>query len=92
MFEQIQIKLTGPICTCAEQNLSWSVSLNSQGWQASLTIACKICKTELRVPHEKFKAAFMLATPYPGKPKPDLEADRKMDGNVVQLYPDKQKS
>lgn len=89
MFKDITINLTGPICSCREQALSWWPDKDEKG-RPTLVLKCKTCATKLIVSNEKFIAGWSLDTPYPGKkkeepPKPKLEA---LDGGkVIQLNP-----
>lgn len=64
MFKRIDILLSGPICSCDEQNLSWAI-----GEGPSLFLNCKTCDTKLNVPNSKFVARFVLDKKYPGKTK-----------------------
>ena len=68
MFKWITVHLTGPICNCEEQNLSWSISDDKDN-QPQLSIECLTCKTVLTVPNEKFTACVDLDKPYPGNKK-----------------------
>jgi len=82
MFKNIYINLTGPICTCDEEKLSWFITYVevSEGLQASLGFQCQECKTRHIVGPGLFKARFVFDKPYPGrqtKPPPKT--------NVVQL-------
>ncbi len=67
MFKRIVIKLSGPICTCEVQDLSWALS-GGFGVKHSLVIQCNTCQTSLHVGPSKFVAAFDLEVDYPGKP------------------------
>lgn len=76
MFRLAQFHLDGPICSCEEQELSWSLFEDKTGF--GLRISCKTCETQLVIPYTKFKARFVLERPYPGKkqapaPKPDAK-------------------
>lgn len=88
MFNRIVIELDGPICSCEEMSLSWTVGreilTNPDGTMrdgAYLQVSCKTCATKLHVPNGKFVAAFQLKKGYPKKaepmpeppPKPKLE-------------------
>lgn len=64
MFKGIDIKLAGPICDCDEMSISWYI-ISGPG----LGIKCNTCQTELRIPHGKFRAGFVLEKSYPGKKK-----------------------
>jgi hypothetical protein len=64
MFKRLSINLTGPICTCKKQGLTWGITINPNGGHG-LEIACVECKTRLNVPNSKFVAAFNLDVPYP---------------------------
>lgn len=83
MFKRIEIKLAGPICNCDEQTLGWNIIFPGPG----LEINCKTCKVELRIPTEKFVAAFVLEKPYPGKTEKKIEAPKTelkvLDGGKV---------
>lgn len=68
MFVDITINLDSPLCNCDEQKLKWNTSADDK---ARLILWCETCKTELRIPREKFVAHFKLAKPYPGKKKPE---------------------
>lgn len=67
MFKRIDINLTGPICNCVEQNLSWNPYVDLEN-KFGLKIWCKTCNTVLTIPNSKFTASMKLDTPYPGKP------------------------
>jgi len=66
MFKRIEIRLTGPICDCEEENLSWAPSST-----VGLIIKCKTCQTILNIPHEKFVGRFIFDKSYPGKQVPN---------------------
>lgn len=74
----LTIHLPGPICSCAEQSLSWFIS----GTPLLLVVECKTCAVQLRVPYNGLKAGFKLATPYPKVPDTSPLPD-----NVVPLKP-----
>ena len=72
MFHKIEIKLSGPICNCDEENLAWGIVRDKNG-HSMLYIQCEECKTELLVPRKKFVASVQLDKPYPGKqPEPEV--------------------
>ncbi len=80
MFKRLTIELTGPICTCAEQKLTWGIVLHKKADGASahgLRVRCGTCLTVLEVPPAKFLACFSLDQKYPGtaapKPAPLIE-------------------
>jgi len=73
VFSRIQIQLTGPICDCDVQDLSWWISRDGDG-RSGLVVECNGCGCELRIPNKRFKACFQLDKPYPGR-----------KDNVVQL-------
>lgn len=88
MFERIDIRLAGPICSCEEQDLGWGIRLEDKG--AGLEITCRKCGTRLIVPHSKFGAAFVLRVPYPGAKsgtKVDGSSRHEADGKVIHLFP-----
>lgn len=91
MFICMDIHMTEPICDCLEQNLSWNVNSKDEKGRSTLTIVCETCGTELRIPYEKFRAAFKLKTAYPGKPKTDPK-NQPSAGEVVELRPNKVKN
>ena len=64
MFKKIQILLTGPICSCDKQDLSWGLG-HDGGGRSTLTITCKLCETGILVPNKKFVAGFTLDERYP---------------------------
>jgi hypothetical protein len=78
VFTNININLTGPICRCERQNLSWGLTHTESG-KHSLYVQCNDCKTELRVGPEHFKAGFRLDQPYPQGDKP------KQDAKILKL-------
>jgi hypothetical protein len=71
MFQRIVIELSGPICACDEQSLAWGIHQRGSGNGSGILITCKLCDTELVVPHSKFLAGFSLDTPYPDGKKKD---------------------
>jgi len=81
MFNRIVIELSGPICGCDEQDLSWNVPLDEDG-KTSLEITCRTCKSSLKVGSKYFKAAFKLDTPYV-----KVKTEKK-DAKILQLVPD----
>ena len=93
VFEKIVIKLSGPICTCHEQGLSWSVTRRQDGGRSALVVYCESCKTELHVPHEKFGAGFSLETPYPAtlEKRQNSSSDKEDDRPDLRVleFPDK---
>lgn len=70
LFKRIIIELSGPICTCPERDLAWSIRDDIKAGKVyrGLNITCKTCGTELQVSNDKFVAGWKLDTPYPGKP------------------------
>lgn len=68
MFKNITINLTGPICSCAKQNISFQIWINKSGFPG-LILVCKDCTTELVVPHSNFIGKFNLDNPYPADQK-----------------------
>jgi len=85
MFKKIVIQLDGPICTCENENLAWTVYLNKNETNCFLLIFCLTCQTKLEVPNKKFVACFELKKQYPkGVPpqnkseiNPETEKDQK---------------
>lgn len=84
MFQRITIQLTGPVCTCRAQKLSWNIRQDRNG-KPALIIGCNLCGTELYVPNKKFVAAFSLRNPYPAGAQSDDESE--LPDNVVKLFP-----
>ena len=87
MFESMNIYLTGPICGCNEQNLSWcpySYTEQDTGQTVyGLSLHCNTCNTVLRVGNKDFTARIILNTPYPGGGK---EKDvMKVKDNIIYL-------
>ena len=82
MFKNIYINLTGPICTCDEEKLSWFITHveGDNGLQSSLGLLCQNCKTRHIVGPTLFKARFVFDKPYPGKQAPNPQRT-----NIVQL-------
>lgn len=86
VFKNISINLTGPICSCEFEDLSWGPHPVENGY--GLTLSCIRCGTKLVVSREKFRALFSFDKGYPkprtAKPaadvveKKDVEADRFM--------------
>lgn len=73
MFKHVTIHLSGPICKCATENLSWGVHVDAPPAVLSaaaptaamaLVVTCNTCRTQLKVPQPEFTATFALATPY----------------------------
>ena len=59
VFKDITINLTGPICSCREQALSWWPDKDEKG-RPTLVLKCKTCATKLIVSNEKFIAGWSL--------------------------------
>ena len=59
---KFQIHLTGPICTCLKEDLSWFIRVD-QNKKPTLGIRCKTCETELVQPRSM--AEVFLEKPYP---------------------------
>lgn len=59
MFTGITIHLTGTLCACpnAKKNLGWRLLSDGSG-RSGLSLQCRKCGTELRIPHNKFVANF----------------------------------
>lgn len=69
-FRDITINLTGPICTCTEQAITWGIK-TVEGGYFNLYFTCRECKTHLNVPHKKLIAHYRFDTPYPAdRPRP----------------------
>lgn len=64
MFTKLTINLTGPICICDKEDLSWGICLEASG-QVGMDLECNFCHTILKVPYKKFLASFKLDNPYP---------------------------
>lgn len=60
MFKRIDIQLTGPICSCKQQKIEWSISLNRR-----LSLECLICGVALFIPYDAIGASITFDTPYP---------------------------
>ena len=86
MFKNITINLSGPLCSCAEASLTWSVGKDTKS-KSILSLRCSTCGTALVVPHNKFVAKFHLDKPYPGKSEKEPEDDKEkltvLDGGKV---------
>lgn len=76
MFVDITINLDSPLCNCDEQKLKWNTSMEEK---SRLILWCETCKTELRIPREKFVAHFKLGKPYPGKKKAEEPPKKKLE-------------
>lgn len=83
VFNGITIKLSGPICGCDVQNLSWTPTITDDGY--GLKLSCSTCNTELKIPRKQFRAGFQLDRPYPGKKPEKPEKPEKPDAKVLQL-------
>lgn len=90
MFRKIIIQLDGPICSCDEEKLQWTVgrALREENGVmlegAYLQVTCKTCKTKLHVPNEKFVASFELKKGYPRKRPEEPKEDPKPKLGVIQ--------
>lgn len=84
MFTRIKIMLTGPICSCAEEGLSWGIQADERG-QYGMYIQCTECKVRLSIPHKQFKAQFVLEQPYPGKPVEPTKLEVIDGGKVLDI-------
>lgn len=86
MFERITIHLTGPICSCPEQNLAWGPFLDEAPHMYGLWIQCITCRVQVRIPNKRFLARFVLSRAYPGKPRAKFEPEEQRKGVVVPLH------
>lgn len=77
MFKGCNIKLSGPICNCPEEDLGWHIR-HEDGNRHGLSIICRACKTELRIPYAKMTACFVLESPYPGVKKQEVAPGLKL--------------
>lgn len=85
MFKKIDIKLSGPICSCDEQSIAWGLPSDDKGL-VGLSLTCKLCNTKLLIPNSKFLAGFSLDRPYPGikeEPKKVAINPNSHDGDNV---------
>lgn len=92
MFAYGSFELSGPICRCRKQNLSWSVLLDKKRGFDGIRFKCDTCGVYLNIPKDQSLMAIKCRTPYPGvqkekkveepKQKPD-PTDVKEDGNVL---------
>lgn len=79
------IHLSGPICSCEEQHLSWVVVPEVHGdiTGNGVKIICKTCGTSIHVPWKQWHCQFVLEKPYPGKKPVEKEVKKDDDGKVV---------
>jgi hypothetical protein len=99
MFDLAILHLSGPICKCLEQNLSWAITFTTgEVKKAGLKIICSTCKTTLEIPNSEFKARIVLKEPYPGKQVPEPEVLKNpppklevLEGGKVIEFPKEEK-
>ena len=80
MFQNAVLNLSGPICRCDKEDLSWSIFRADEGGHG-VTIECRTCGTKLVVAHKHFVACFRFDEGYPGGAKDDDEDE----GDLVEL-------
>jgi len=90
LFHNIEIKMDSPVCNCCNGDYSkaqmewaiWHDGISGYG----LKVSCKVCKTELLVPHRKFFGSFVFNKSPSSKDK-ELHDQEPVDvvGNVVHL-------
>lgn len=85
MFKRITINLSGPICSCERQNISWGIWLDDKN-QAGLTLTCKDCNTQLKIPNSKFVAGITSDVPYPADKKKEKEEkkEKKKESSITE--------
>jgi len=76
MFKKITINLAGPICSCEEMDISWGIWNDVKG-NPGLSLTCKKCETQLKIPNNKFVANFNVDVPYPEIKKKEKEEEVK---------------
>ena len=59
MFKKLSIRLSGPICQCKAQDLTWGMI------SPGIYIKCNSCNTVLNVGEKSLIASFDLDKPYP---------------------------
>lgn len=90
MFKLFDIHLAGPICSCDEQSISWSIWI-ANGTFNGLLLNCKECETQLSVPKSKMLARFIFDKAYPGKKDKESKLKCLDGGKVLELkQPDKE--
>ncbi|MEY4722757.1 MAG: hypothetical protein RLZZ324_270 [Candidatus Parcubacteria bacterium] len=90
MFKRVIIELTGPICNCPSENLSWGFGCDRDG-KLEMTLECLTCHGKLVVPEEKLGALFRLDVRYPVDQTPAVQGiPAKAEGKVIQLFPKKE--
>lgn len=73
MFRRMTFHFSGPICSCDKQDISWGIWKDEKG-NHGIKFTCKLCRTELVIPHAKFIGRFDFEQPYPAdapKAEPD---------------------
>ena len=81
MFKHLTIHLSEPICSCAEQTVSWNL-VQVEDNQLTLQLWCQTCRTTLTVSPTEIRSYIAFDQPYPGKPK------KKPDLKLLKLDPD----
>lgn len=80
VFKRIDIRLTGPICSCDTENLSWQTAIDQNRYSV-LVISCGTCGTFLNIGNKAFGACFKLDKQYPNP------RESKEDAKVLKLVP-----
>ena len=93
VFQRIDIRLAGPICSCEGEKLGWSPFVQADG-KFGIMIQCVQCGTEYRIPHSKFRATFVLEVPYPEPAVPAKQTTKLevIDGGQGHVDPNKPKN
>jgi hypothetical protein len=85
VFQSLRITLTGPICECEEQDISWGLPLDVKG-NTYMVLTCKTCEAKLTVPHQYLRASITCTKPYPGrKTPPPPPKDKNPIFRIVEL-------
>lgn len=80
MFKNITINLERPICRCSSgTELIWGIHITAEH-KAGLTIGCKSCKIEVKIPNELFVGNFNV-----GNVSSNYFDQRPLPDNVVRL-------
>lgn len=63
-FKRLEIRLTGPICSCANQDLQWGLS-QKENQSATLWIRCRTCGATEHVSSPHLVASYAFDVLYP---------------------------
>ena len=80
MFKNITINLERPICKCDKGNLIWGIHADEKN-QAGLTIGCRSCNMEVKVPNKLFVANWQVGNVSSNY----FVDDRPLPDNVIKL-------